>query len=144
MMRPEMTPPQALQPQRAFIDVTAVGDTPLIPGVPGTHIRLSKVVLTAGGAAVITLKEGTRDDSGTLRVATHGHIVLMFESDLPLAFPAGQPLVLHLSAAIRVTGFVEYTQVKQREGFMPSVRRWVDRLDLREGSGDKSPQADRG
>ena len=110
-MRPEMTTARALQPQRALIDVQVVGDTIIIPGVPGTHIRLSKVVVTAGGAAVITLKEGRRDDSGTLRVATNGYVVLMFESDLPLAFPEGQPLVLNLSAAIRLTGFVEYTQV---------------------------------
>jgi hypothetical protein len=50
-MRPEMTPPPVLQPQRAWIDVQAVGETILIPGVPGTTIRLSKVVVTAGGAA---------------------------------------------------------------------------------------------
>jgi hypothetical protein len=111
-MRPEMTSPHALQPQRAWIDVQAVGDTILIPGVPGTAIRLSKVVVTARGAAVITLKEGRRDNSGGMRVATNGHVVLMFESDLPLTFPEGEPLVLHLSAAIRLTGFVEYAQVK--------------------------------
>jgi hypothetical protein len=111
-MRPEMTTPHALQHQRAFIDVQVVGDTTVIPGVPGTHIRIYKVVVTAGGAAVITLKEGQRDDSGGLRVATNGHVVLMFESDMPLALPEGQPLVLNLNAAIRITGFVEYTQVK--------------------------------
>jgi hypothetical protein len=111
-MRPEMTTPHALQQRRAFIDVHVVGDTAIIPGVPGTHIRLSKVVLTAGGAAVITLKEGTRENSGGVRVATNGHVVLIFESDLPLVFPEGQALVLHLSAAIRLTGFVEYTQVR--------------------------------
>jgi hypothetical protein len=114
-MRPEMTTPQALPPQRAWIDVQAIGETILIPGLPGTTIRLSKVVVTAGGTAVITLKEGQRDNSGGMRVATNGHVVLMFESDLPLAFPEGQPLVLHLSAAIRLTGFVEYTQVTFRE-----------------------------
>jgi len=92
-----------------------VGESTLIPGVPGTHIRIFKVVVTAGGAAVITLKEGTRDNSGGLRVITNGHVVLMFESDLPLAFPEGQPLVLHLSEAIRLTGFVEYTQVTSTE-----------------------------
>jgi hypothetical protein len=108
-MRPERTAPPA-PPQRVWIDVQAVGETILIPGVPGTTIRLAKVVLTAGGAAVITLQEGSRDNSGALRVATTGHVVLLFESDLPLAFPAGQPLVLHLSAPIRLTGFVEYTQ----------------------------------
>jgi hypothetical protein len=111
-MRPEMTPPPALQPQRAWIDARVVGDTTLIPGMPGAAIRIAKVVVTAGGAAVITLKEGMRADSGGLRVATNGHVVLMFESDLPLTFPEGEPLVLHLSAAIRLTGFVEYTQVK--------------------------------
>jgi len=95
--------------------VTVVGETTIIPGVPGTTIRIFKVVLTAGGVAVITLKEGARDNSGGLRVATHGHVVLMFESDLPLALPEGQPLVLHLSAAIRLTGFVEYTQGKSME-----------------------------
>jgi hypothetical protein len=110
-MRTGMRQPQAPHPLRAFIDVRAVGDTTLIPGVPGTTIRLSKVVLTAGGAAVVTLKEGRRDNSGGLRVVMNGHLVLMFESDLPLALPAGQPLVLNLHAAIRVTGFVEYTQV---------------------------------
>ena len=110
-MRPEMTPPPALQPQRAWIDEIVVGETTLIPGVPGTHTRIFKVVVTAGGAAVVTLKEGRRDNSGGLRVALNGHLVLMFESDLPLALPAGQPLVLNLHAAIRVTGFVEYTQV---------------------------------
>jgi hypothetical protein len=57
-MRPEMTTPHALQHRRAFIDVHVVGDTTIIPGMPGTKIRISKVVLTAGGAAVITLKEG--------------------------------------------------------------------------------------
>jgi hypothetical protein len=113
MLPPEMTTPHALQNLRAFIDVHADGDTTIIPGVPGTHIRLSKVVVTAGGPAVITLKEGRRDDSAGLRVVTNGHVVLMFESDMPLAFPEGQPLVLNLSAAIRVTGFVEYTQVKE-------------------------------
>ena len=111
-MRPQMTTPHVLQHQRAFIDVHVVGDTIIIPGMPGTHIRISKVVLTAGGAAVITLKEGTRENSGGLRVATNGHVVLMFDSDMPLALPEGQPLVLNLSAAIRITGFVEYTQVK--------------------------------
>ena len=111
-MRPEMTTPHALQHQRAFIDVHAVGDTTIIPSVPGTHIRISKVVLTAGGAGVITLKEGMRENSGALRVATNGHVVLMFDSDMPLALPGGQPLVLHLSAAIRLTGFVEYTRVE--------------------------------
>jgi hypothetical protein len=111
-MRPEMTTPHALQHQRAFIDVHVVGDTTIIPGVSGTHIRISKVVLTAGGAAVITLKEGTRENSGGLRVATNGHVVLMFDSDIPLALPESQPFVLNLSAAIRLTGFVEYMQVK--------------------------------
>jgi hypothetical protein len=88
-MRPEMTTPHALQHQRVFIDVHVVGDTIIIPGVPGTHIRISKVVLTAGGAAVITLKEGTRENSGGLRVATNGHVVLMFDSDMSLALPEG-------------------------------------------------------
>jgi hypothetical protein len=111
-MRPEMTTPHALQHQRAFIDVQVVGDTTVIPGVHGIHLRIYKVVVTAGGAAVITLKEGRRDDSGGLRVATNGHVVLMFEADMPLALSEGQPLVLNLSAAIRITGFVDYTQVK--------------------------------
>jgi hypothetical protein len=109
-MPPERSQPQALHQCRALIDVQAIGDTTLIPGVPGTTIRIYKVVVTAGGAAVITLKEGRRDNSGGLRVANQGNIVLMFESDLPLAFPEGQPLVLNLTAAIRVTGFVVYTQ----------------------------------
>jgi hypothetical protein len=111
-MRPEMTTPHALQHRRAFIDVHVVGDTTIIPGMPGTKIRISKVVLTAGGAAVITLKEGTRDNSGGLRVANNGNVVLMFDSELPLELPEGQPLVLNLNAAIRITGFMEYTQVK--------------------------------
>jgi hypothetical protein len=84
LMPPEMRQPQALQTLRALIDVQAVGDTTIIPGVPGTTIRIYKVVLTAGGAAVITLKEGRRDNSGGLRVANAGNIVLMFESDMPL------------------------------------------------------------
>jgi hypothetical protein len=97
---------------RVFIDVNAVGDTTIIPGLPGTTIRISKVVLTAGGTVVLTLKEGTRDNSGGLRVVSSGNIVLMFDSDIPLQLPEAQPLVLNLSMAIRVTGFVEYTQVK--------------------------------
>ena len=112
MMRPAMSKPHALPNGRVFIDVNTVGDTTIIPGVPRTTIRISKVVLTAGGAAVLTLKEGTRDNSGGLRVAISGNIVLMFDSDMPLHLPEGQPLVLNLSVAIRVTGFVEYTQVK--------------------------------
>jgi hypothetical protein len=111
-MRPEMTTPHALQHRRAFIDVHVVGDTTIIPGMPGTKIRIFKIVLTAGGAAVITLKEGTRDNSGGLRVANNGNVVLMFDSELPLELPEGQPLVLNLNAAIRITGFMEYTQVK--------------------------------
>jgi hypothetical protein len=111
-MRPEMTKPHALQNLRAFIDVNVVGDTTIIPSVPGTKIRIYKVVLTAGGAAVITLKEGTRENSGGLRVANNGNVVLMFDSEMPLELPESQPLVLNLNAAIRITGFVEYTQVK--------------------------------
>jgi len=107
-----MTTPHALQHRRAFIDVHVVGDTTIIPGMPGTKIRISKFVLTAGGAAVITLKEGTRDNSGGLRVANNGNVVLMFDSEMPLELPEGQPLVLNLNAAIRITGFMEYTQVK--------------------------------
>jgi len=107
-----MTTPHALQHRRAFIDVHVVGDTTIIPGMPGTKIRISKVVLTAGGAAVITLKEGTRDNSGGLRVANNGNVVLMFDSEMPLELPEGQSLVLNLNAAIRITGFMEYTQVK--------------------------------
>jgi hypothetical protein len=112
MMRPAVSNDHALRPVRAFVDVQAVGDTTIIAGVPGTHIRIYKFVLTAGAAGVITLKEGTRDNSGGLRVANHGNVVLMFESDMPLVLPEGQPLVLNLSAAIRSTGFVEYTQTK--------------------------------
>jgi hypothetical protein len=111
-MRPEITKPHALQNLRAFIDVSVVGDTTIIPSVPGTKIRIYKVVLTAGGTAVITLKEGTRENSGGLRVAHNGNVVLMFDSEMPLELPESQPLVLNLSAAIRITGFVEYTQVK--------------------------------
>lgn len=111
-MRPEMTTPHALQHRRAFIDVHVVGDTTIIPGMPGTKIRIFKIVLTAGGAAVITLKEGTRDNSGGLRVVNNGNVVLMFDSEMPLELPEGQPLVLNLNAAIRITGFMEYTQVK--------------------------------
>ena len=115
MVRPEMSnDPQALQPVRAFIDMQAVGDTTIIPGVPGTHIVLYKFVLTAAGAGVITLKEGQRENSGGLRVANTGNTVLMFESESPLEFPTGQPLVLNMTAAIRVTGFVEYTQEQAR------------------------------
>jgi hypothetical protein len=36
----------------------------------------------------------------------------MFDSDMPIELPEGQPLVLNLNAAIRITGFVEYAQVK--------------------------------
>jgi hypothetical protein len=102
--------PQALHPVRAFIDAQAAGDTIIIPGVPGSTIRLYKFVITATGAGVLTLQEGRRENSGGLRVATTGSTVLMFESDMPLEFPDGQPLVLHLTAAMRLTGFVEYTQ----------------------------------
>lgn len=112
MMQPAMSKHHALHNGRVFIDVNAVGNTIIIPGVPGTPIRIYKVVLTAGGAVVLTLKEGTRDNSGGLRVANNGNIILMFDSDIPLQLPEGQPLVLNLSVAIRVTGFVEYTQVK--------------------------------
>jgi hypothetical protein len=111
-MQPEITKLHALQNLRAFIDVHVVGDTTIIASVPGTKIRIYKVVLTAGGAAVITLKEGMRENSGGLRVANNGNVVLMFDSDMPIELPEGQPLVLNLNAAIRVTGFVEYTQVK--------------------------------
>jgi hypothetical protein len=112
MMGPAMSKQHALHNGRVFIDVNTVGDTTIIPGVPRTTIRISKVVLTAGGTVVLTLKEGTRDNSGGLRVANSGNNVLMFDSDMPLQLPEGQPLVLNLSGAIRVTGFVEYTQVK--------------------------------
>jgi hypothetical protein len=111
-MRPEMSKPHALNNLRAFIDVNSIGDTTIIPGVPDTKIRVYKFVMTAGGAVVITLKEGTRENSGGLRVANNGHLVLMFDSEIPLKLPEGQPLVLNLNAAIRITGFVEYTQVK--------------------------------
>jgi hypothetical protein len=109
-MRPETSNPQVLHPIRAFIDVHAVGDTTIIPGVPGTNIRLYKFVLTAEGTGVITLKEGQRENSGGLRVVNNGNIVLMFESEMPLAVPAGQSLVLNLTTAMHITGFVEYTQ----------------------------------
>jgi hypothetical protein len=114
-MQLERTTPHALLPQRAWIDVQVDGDTTLIPGMPEAHIRIAKIVVTAGGAAVITLKDGTRDPCWALQVATTGHVVLMLASELPLALPAGQPLVLHLSAAVRLTGFVEYTHVTSRE-----------------------------
>src|SRR5919109_2676342 len=106
-MQPEMSQPQAPHKLRALIDVQAVGDTTVIPGVPRTKIRIYKVVLTAGGAAVITLKEGMRENSGGFRVANNGNVVLMFDSDMPIELPEGQPLVLNLNVAIRVTGFVE-------------------------------------
>ena len=115
-MQPGMSNPHACNTLRAFIDVHAVGDTIIIPGVPGTNIRIYKFVLTAGDAGVITLKEGQRENSGGLRVANTGNIVLMFESETPLEFPGGEPLVLNLHAASRITGFVEYTQEHCTEG----------------------------
>ena len=114
MLRPERSTPPASHPLRAFIDVQAVGDTIIIPGVSGTHIRLYKCVLTAEGTGVLTLQEGRRANSGGVRVVTTGNIVLMFESDMPLKCPAGQPLVLNLTAAMHITGFVEYTQEPER------------------------------
>jgi hypothetical protein len=110
MMQSERSHPQAVHPVRAFLDVQTAGDTIIIPGVPGTSIRIYKFVLTVGGAVVITLKEGQRENSGGLRVANNGNVVLMFESDVPLECPAGQPLVLNLTVAVRLTGFVEYMQ----------------------------------
>lgn len=93
------------------IEISAAGDNVILPGVGTLAIKIYALVLyNAGGLNTITLWDGvTKKLCGELTDFAAGGGLTLPEGDKPW-FPLtpGNPFIIHLSAATKVSGFVKY------------------------------------
>jgi hypothetical protein len=102
--------------QNATISINTLGDNTVITGVAGARIRIRRIMLVndVATAQKVTIKSGASTNLSaqfSLPSSIGGGVVL---ADAPDGAPwwvldAGDALVINLSAATLVAGFVQYT-----------------------------------
>lgn len=94
----------------AVINANTTGDTTIVAAVPGKKIRVVAFGLVAAGTVSVKFRRGTTDITGSLRLTEAGGIAHSFSGGL---FETGvnQALVINLSAAVPVGGYVVYEEV---------------------------------
>lgn len=95
----------------APINATLSGDNTLVALVASTIIRLVSITLSASGQVNAKFKSGAGTDiSGLLYFDTRGGLVNPEASRGLLQTAAGEALVLNLSSAVTVGGFLSYVE----------------------------------
>ena len=98
---------------RASISASSSGDNTIVSAVSGKKIQILGMVLFAAGDVDVTIKDGASTSlSGAMSLATDGNGFV-----LPLTHKAipwnetssGNALVLNLSGAVAVAGFLIYS-----------------------------------
>lgn len=92
----------------AKVDASASGDAEIVAAVPGKSIVLGRFFLVTAAAVGVKWRSGATDLSGPLPAGVCGQID---DSDMDsglLATSPGEALVLNLSDAVQVGGYVTY------------------------------------
>jgi len=95
----------------APIDISAAGDTTLVAPVTGRKIRVLALALVPDAAVAVTFKSGSSKITGPVRLVDN----LILAAEVPwgcFECSSGQPLVLNLSAAVQVSGWLSYQETK--------------------------------
>jgi hypothetical protein len=98
----------------AAVNAASLGDNTLVAAVAGKRIRVHAYELSSAGVVTAKFKDGAATDlTGPLTLAAAGAAADAAErtndSDGLFQTTAGNALVLNLSAAIVVGGFIDYT-----------------------------------
>jgi hypothetical protein len=99
----------------AAIAAASSGDNTIVAAVTGKKIRVQRYEISASGAVNAKWRSGTTDVTGLLYLAAAGSTAdadaadAQAGDDFLFETVAGQALVLNLSAAVAVGGFVDYS-----------------------------------
>src|SRR5215207_10431091 len=97
----------------APIVAAASGDNTVVAAVTGKRIRVIRYEISASGAVNAKWRSGTTDITGLFYFAAAGATADADSTDQGrdslFETVAGQALVLNLSAAVAVGGFIDYT-----------------------------------
>lgn len=99
--------------EKASVSVAAIGDNTLVAGATGRRVRLVGGLLVAsGGANTVTISDGTTALTGAMDIPADGYLPLGFSArGLVDDTAAGLSLVLELTAATLVAGFVQFVVI---------------------------------
>lgn len=104
-----VTPP--LQSDK--IDVATAANHIIIPGSPGRRIRIMQLFFTVGGDVNITLYNGSEAMTGAMDFGgvSEPRAIVIPTDGRPLILDEGQDFRMLLSAAVQVSGLVNYRYV---------------------------------
>lgn len=97
----------------AAVTASSSGENTLVSGTAAQTIRVFKIVLVAASAASVSFKDAAGGTSltGAMPLTANGAMVLESNDGEPLFVSAtAGAFILNLSAAVTVTGFVQYTK----------------------------------
>lgn len=98
-------------PKRATISSSTSGDNTVVAAVTGKKIRVTALHLVTEGAVVLTWKSGATSISGALPyVGNSGLAMGNGASPIGLDTTSGEALVLNLSQAVGVRGWLAYIE----------------------------------
>lgn len=92
------------------IEAAAAGDNVLVPGVAGQRIRVYHYNMLTRGAVNARLRSAATNLSGLYSGAAAFSLVFDAPEFYPLTCGVGEDLILNLSGAVGVDGFVIFTQ----------------------------------
>jgi hypothetical protein len=108
---PAYSPPTTTPLTNAAISFSSSGDNTVVSGTGGQTIRVHRMVFVVTSAVNVTVKDGASTSlTGAMPMTAYGGVALDL-SDTPWFVTAsGNALVINLSAAVQVSGFIQYTK----------------------------------
>jgi hypothetical protein len=96
----------------ASVSISSSGDNTVVSGTSSQTVRVYKLVLIAAGGVAVTIKDGASTSlTGAMPLAANGAMAIDFNEGEPaFVTSSGNGFVVNLSAAVAVTGFVQYTK----------------------------------
>lgn len=105
-----MAPAQANPLTQAPINFATSGNNTIVAAVAGKVVKVYRMTLTVGGATNITLYNGATALTGPIPLATNGSYVLDFSGIPWYTTTASNAFIINSSAAVQVSGALDYTQ----------------------------------
>jgi hypothetical protein len=99
--------------QTEKIDIATAATHVIIPGAPGRRIRIMQIFFTVGGEVNITLYNGVEAMTGAMDFggASEPRAIVIPNDGRPLMLDEGAGFLINLSAAVQVSGLVNYRYV---------------------------------